>query len=111
MSKPAFPSRLKVFWADYEVQLMDSKESQSMDEWGHCSTVTERIAVCESASERRKAETLLHETLHAVTKEMFPDLPRDEEEERVGRYSSGLATVIRDNPDAFRWLVDALEGG
>lgn len=58
-------------------------------------------------SEQVRAETLLHEILHAVY-QVFDVKPKDGEERTVHGLSIGLACVIRDNPDLMAWMMGAL---
>lgn len=63
-----------------------------------------------TSSPEQQADTLIHEVLHAIwASRSMPD--RIGEEEAVTRLASGLATVLRDNPDLPLWLEQALQEG
>lgn len=59
------------------------------------------------ADKRQAASTFLHEIMHGCwyVADIKPDTP---EEDAVTRLEMVLSGVIRDNPQAMRWLVKAL---
>lgn len=62
------------------------------------------IEIVDAQSSQQQAETLIHELLHAIW--ATRGLPnRMTEEACVSRLASGLATVIRDNPELW-WRLD-----
>lgn len=68
------------------------------------------IQIDHTIQPEQQADTLIHEVLHAIWRSRgLPD--RATEEEAVNRLASGLATVLRDNPDLPLWLEQALHEG
>lgn len=60
------PDRLKVGVFDYEVESWDSPAAEAAQCYGKCSMLELKIRVAENLAPQHQAETLLHETLHAV---------------------------------------------
>jgi hypothetical protein len=61
----------------------------------------------EFASEALKADTLIHEILHAVWKTQGIKAKR--EETIVNALSTGFTQVLKDNPDLRKYLNEALK--
>lgn len=59
-------------------------------------------------SEQQRAETLLHEIIHAVW-DVYGIKAKEGEERAVGLLSIALSAVIRDNPELIAWLTKSLK--
>jgi len=71
------------------------------------------IKIEETLDNQEKANTFLHEMIHALLVGMGRGLETKGEElhteENVTIISNGLATIFRDNPETFKDLIDNLE--
>lgn len=111
-----FPSKVKIGFADYRIDRWAAKESFSRDRRGECCNITNVIRVADGLDDRQAAATLLHEIMHALWWTFkFDNLQaapaeQDREEPYVSALSSGMATVMRDNPNVFEWVHGALRG-
>lgn len=95
---PALPTALKIGFKDYEIGELSLDEVLAEDRLGDCNDYagTIRVAV-ENRRPQDVAETLLHETLHAIwhTHKLQDG---DDEERIVSVTAAALAQVLRDNP-------------
>ena len=111
-----FPSKVKVGHADFKIERWNPKDAFSSNRAGECCRITEVIRIDESLSTRQAAAVLVHEIMHAIwwtfSYDYLRGIPddKDREEPYVSALSSGLATVMRDNPDVFEWVHCALKG-
>jgi len=71
------------------------------------------IKIEETLDNQEKANTFLHEMIHALLTAMGHELRGKEEvlhtENNVRILSNGLVTIFRDNPDTFKNIIDNLE--
>lgn len=74
---------------------------------GYFDATKQLIQIEVSQSPASQADTLIHEILHAIWSSRHMK-PRLYEEQAVTQLASGLATVLRDNPDLPLWLEQAL---
>lgn len=107
----SLPESVKIFWNDYKVETWTPKQAFAANRWGEISYNESVIRIDGGASDPQQAETLIHELLHGIFHTMLPDLDGDQSENMVLKMSAGLATLIRDNPDVFDWIVEALSDG
>lgn len=84
-------------------------EADAKEHYGCFIEVKQQIQLRKDfATEKQRAETLLHELLHAVWNERCI-VAKDGEEKIVTKMSIGLAALIRDNPELFSDIVKALK--
>lgn len=102
------PRQIKVGYASYTIKGMSKKDQAEFH--GLCDPNTHNIFLNAKSPDRLRAETLLHETLHAIHAEWKIGLPDDKEEEVVSKFSVGLAAVIRDNPGFIETLSGRIYG-
>jgi len=71
------------------------------------------IKIEESLDTQEKTNTFLHELIHVMIMGMgYNTCEKGERlhtEENITIISNGLATIMRDNPDTFRYIIDGLE--
>lgn len=101
------PSILKVGAFDYEVEAWDSLAAEAAQCYGKCSALELKIRVAENLAAQHQGETLLHEILHAVSQQQSILEDAEEQEAAVKPLALGLAAVMRDNPDVFKWILEA----
>lgn len=101
------PKRLKIGFRDFLVQTRTTQEMSEDRALGLCMVDRAVIFVDEALDPQQKAETLLHETLHAVWHVMCLP-PKLDEEKAVTGLPKGLAGVLRDNPELVKFLLAGL---
>ena len=103
------PNKIKVLAMDYTVKAMTTNEAASKGRYGECDSNLLEIRIDPQWKPQKKAETLLHEMLHAISNSMALDASEfKSDEDMVHPMASGLAAVIRDNPKTFQAIVKAL---
>jgi hypothetical protein len=104
------PSTLRIGAQTFRVRQCKMPEGE--ETWlGTCEAAHGHIRIARGQEPHQKADTLLHEVLHAVwygaalseVKHLRPH-----EELVVRAFTAGLAQVLRDNPRAVASLVKAL---
>lgn len=101
------PTSLKILNIDWKVQWISAESDSGTNKFGWCVVAQQVIFIHEMKSAQKIADTFLHELLHAICW-TFNLEDGMKEEEACARISTGLATVWRDNPDAFRWLSEQI---
>ena len=106
MRKLTLPNWIKIGPYDCEVKFVRIEEGEGR--LGDYSSRTNMIRIDSSMSDRRRiVETLLHEVLHAIYYS-YTLSPGDGEERVVSVLSTGLAAVLRDNPEFTALLAKEL---
>ena len=91
---------------DIAIRVLKAEERDA--NLGSFSSIQQSIGVREAyATPSQEAETLIHEILHAVYV-IMDARPKDSEERLVGLMATGLAMVIRDNPELIEWLSESM---
>lgn len=104
MRKP--PKRLKILNLTYSVEFCSrtARESSGSDGW--CDFDDLKIVIYSGLSDEAKADTFLHECIHAVAYAMGIDWRKEEQVSR--RVATGLCTLWKANPGAFKWWYSLL---
>ena len=72
---------------------------------GECQQDTQKILIRSGLQGQQAADTLLHETIHAV--DMILGL--DMSEQQVRLLATGLIQVFQANPEFYGWIAERLE--
>jgi len=99
------PKTIKVGPYDYDV--VHAKIDPEAERVGDFDSTLSRIRVTTDMNDIRTVETLLHEIFHAIFYS-YGIGNHLEEENIVGLMSTGLAGVLRDNPDFAKRLIKTL---
>ena len=99
MRKP--PKRLKILNLTYEVEFCSKTARESSGNDGWCDFDDLKIVVYDGLSDEAKADTFLHECIHAVAYGMGIEWRKEEQVSR--RVATGLCTLWKANPGAFKW--------
>lgn len=106
------PKTLKIGALDYQFRVVPSlKEEDGSGSWGELDYETWTISAERvQPSAAFAADTLLHEIMHAVWKEvgLGETVDSEVEEKIVKALTTGLVGVLRDNPAVVRWLAKRL---
>ncbi len=102
------PKSVKVGATTFQVRGMSREAELLGADWGGADFGTNTITVSAAVSDPRRKETLLHEILHCIYYEWNIQL-EDDEERTVSAFAFGLSAVMKDNPLAFKWLMEKKE--
>ena len=102
------PSKLKVGYRDYTVQVVDTFGSSG--QFGECNHATGVIQYKPVSNSIENVNTILHETLHACVYVfgMHKNLDHDAEEYVVNTLTNALIGVFKDNPKLLTYIKDNL---
>lgn len=102
------PTKIKILNLDYTVQWEKGEWHEETGNYGTQDLRRQTIRVDKEATPQAQADTFLHEIVHAIFDAMGlaeKDMP---EEPVARRLATGLCTVWKDNPKAFRWWQSSL---
>lgn len=107
----SLPASIKIGWKHYRVEEWPETDARDENRLGDVTYVKQRIRVVSSVSDCQRAETLLHEVLHATMDMWSLDVAEvskvpNPEETLVTALSNGLSSVLRDNPALLAYLSD-----
>lgn len=108
-----FPSKVKVGHLTFEIKTPHQHNCRAHGKWGETSFLELVIEIDDSLPARHKANTLIHEIMHAAWRTFEYDAfkkPDDAEETYVSAMSAALAVIWADNPEVFQWVHEALRG-
>jgi hypothetical protein len=96
------PERIKIISKRFTVNYVpEGTEDLSEDKMGLCDTMNQLIWIEEGLKYDTQKETLLHETLHAISDEMNLDLS----EVQVSGAAKGILAMLIDNPSFAKFLL------
>lgn len=114
MSK--LPNKIKVGWKEVDLEIVKASFiKETADYWGQYNNRTNKIEIQSEAPPLDKANTLLHETIHAIVYHSSlnqsggPLRDDDSEEQAVNSISNWLMGVFIDNPWFLDYLKDSIE--
>ena len=98
-----FPTSVRIGYHDFTVEEWDVTAAAFASRYGECDHLKKTIRVSRAHGDRKAAETLVHETLHAIFNEWV--IQKEDDEERiVSTLSGAICAVWRQNPKAFEWI-------
>ena len=100
----ALPKEVDILNLTYSINWMESPEESGAENLGLCDFQGQVISVTRTLPRQSRAETLLHEIIHAINHGMGAPSKIDEEKFTT-KMSIGMATAIRQNPNLWRWLI------
>jgi len=102
------PKTIEILNRTYKV--IEKDMLREGDAIGICFPFTGVINVEKCLNNQVKAGTFLHEILHAMLDSMGHQIDSGlHTEQNVTIITNGLATIMRDNPDTIKSIVDGLE--
>ena len=96
------PSSLKIIGKEYTVQLLSAEEFPGS--YGETHTAQGVIKIRTGQTLYDEADTLLHETIHALDERFQLNLT----ERQVYCTTVGLLSLLKDNPDMLQYLASAV---
>jgi hypothetical protein len=100
------PTKLRVLNLTYQIKYVGDTEGVAANADGWCDASNLTIVLCKSLPKESMADTFLHECLHAIGHSM--DINWRKEEVVARRVATGLCTLWKQNPAAFRWWSSLL---
>ena len=92
------PKQVKILGKPYTLTWQTPpRDNGEPDYWGRVYPDTAHIYIEPKMPPAQRLDTLLHETLHAISNQLSLDL----DEKLVHRLAAGLTAVILDNPRLF----------
>jgi len=107
------PASLRIGPFTYQVESLPKPAAIEEGVYGDCDLDNNHIRIAAGMSAPRRAETLLHESFHAMFNASSLKGTRAierHEEAIVSALSNTMAQFMRDNPAAVRGIIDALTG-
>ena len=100
------PRSIKVGHRRFEVISWQDKAAEAEEARGDCREEPPTIRIARSLTRPDKAETMIHEVLHACWRGLASE--NVAEEQAVSVLAEHFAQVWSDNPDLVAWLSDCL---
>ena len=100
------PKRIRILNLNWTVKFVNKSCKETSQAWGWCDPSEQTIFIYEDQKPDAMADTFLHECLHAIVFSLGADVK--EEENIVHRIATGLCTVWKQNPSAFKWWESLL---
>lgn len=98
------PTEVDILNLTYKINWMEPPEESGAEQLGLCDFQEQIISVTKSLPRQSRAETLLHEIIHAINHGMGAPNKIDEEK-FTGKMSIGMATAIKQSPEVWKWIM------
>ena len=96
------PERIQIIGKRFDIKWLTGDDPiLPLDQVGECDTAEQEISIRNNLKPDTEKDTMLHETIHAVSDAMGLDMT----EEQVMGLASGLLAVLLDNPTFARYLI------
>lgn len=104
--------QIKIGYIEADVNAVESRQIEKRDNiFGEWFAKNHEIDFDEAMVEPEKANTILHEVLHAIVHVWGIEFKDSEQEETiVNSMSSAMVTIIKDNPEFIMWLYNTFHG-
>ena len=97
------PKEVDILNLTYRINWISPPDESAPEHLGLCDFQAQVISVTKSLPRQSRAETLLHEIIHAINHGM--GAPSKIDEERfTSKMSIGIATSIRQSPEVWKWI-------
>lgn len=100
------PKTIKILNLRYKIKFVKDTERTASEADGWCDPSNQTIAIYDGLPREAMADTFLHEVIHAIGNVM--GIEWGSEESVARRVATGLCTVMKANPSAFRWWQSLL---
>ena len=98
------PTEVDILNLTYKINWMNPPEESGAEQLGLCDFNSQTISVTKSLPRQSRAESLLHEIIHAINHGMGAPSKIDEEK-FTGKMSIGIATSVKQSPEVWKWLM------
>jgi hypothetical protein len=96
---------VRIFGLDYKLVSMPVAVSEAIGALGEIDFEKLEIKICAGLPDQKETETILHEIFHGILEATGSEDIKDGEEALVNRLASGMNSVLRDNPELFKFLL------
>jgi len=100
------PKRIKILNLTYKIEFCSKTVWVGSEADGWCDFDNQTIVIYDGLANEAKADVFLHECIHAVGYLMGVEWTKEEQVSR--RIATGLCTLWKENPSAFRWWKNLL---
>ncbi|MFN4975282.1 MAG: hypothetical protein ACK5GV_08565 [Bacteroidota bacterium] len=102
------PNKVKIGYSLFNIESRDEAWKERNGAVGMCKVDKSLIEYCKEQSQPEIVNTIIHEILHAVVYMFDIDFDTAKKEEcLVTKMANGLHTLILDNPELLKWLVES----
>ena len=104
------PTKVQVLNLKYAIRWVDNAIQIGSEAHGWCDFENQLIVINGDNSPQIVAETWLHEVLHALLFALdLADTSNISHEQIVARTATGICTIWKQNPAAFKWWSDLMK--
>ena len=104
------PTKVQVLNLEYAIRWVDNAIQVGSEAHGWCDFENQLIVINGDNSAQIVAETWLHEVLHALLVSLdLVDTTNLDHEQIVSRTATGLCTIWKQNPTAFKWWTEQMK--
>ena len=104
------PTKVQVLNLEYSIRWVDNAIQVGSEAQGWCDFENQLIVINADNSAQIVAETWLHEVLHALLFSLdLTDTAQVSHEQIVSRTATGICTIWKQNPAAFKWWSDLMK--
>jgi hypothetical protein len=104
------PTKVQVLNLEYAIRWVDDAIQIGSEAQGWCDFENQLIVINADNSAQIVAEVFLHEVLHALLFALdLADASKVDHEQIVSRTATGLCTIWKQNPAAFKWWSDLMK--
>jgi len=99
---------LKIGYYDVKITPTSHDLAERLEIFGEFNSKNQEITYDEDLQEQELMNTILHETIHAISFIFNIQFSKDAEEEVTVKLANGLQTVFRDNPEFLNWIINKI---
>jgi hypothetical protein len=104
------PKKIQILNLVYKIRWVDNAIQIGSEAQGWCDFENQLIVINGDNSAQIIAETWLHEVLHALLFALdLTDAAEIDHEQIVSRTATGLCTIWKQNPAAFKWWTEQIK--
>ena len=104
------PTKVQVVNLEYAIRWVDNAIQIGSEAHGWCDFENQLIVINGDNSPQIVAETWLHEVLHALLLALdIVDTSSVDHEQIVSRTATGICTIWKQNPAAFKWWTEEMK--
>ena len=104
------PTIVQVLNLEYAIRWVDNAIQIGSEAHGWCDFENQLIVINGDNSPQIVAETWLHEVLHALLLALdIVDTSSVDHEQIVSRTATGICTIWKQNPAAFKWWTEEMK--
>jgi hypothetical protein len=104
------PTKVQVLNLEYAIRWVDNVIQIGSEAHGWCDFENQLIVINGDNSPQIVAEVFLHEVLHALLFALdLTDTANIDHEQIVSRTATGICTIWKQNPTAFKWWTELMK--